>query len=116
MTQITTENPFPTRTFTVADPRTFDGDPFEVAERAVAQAAAVAGVLDQMLDAANKMARNAEMERAFIAHEEPQGSEWHNTPIGKRFEEVHQKAASIYKTLGYLKVAAGYNPRKPPKG
>jgi hypothetical protein len=113
MTQISTEDE--TTTFTIAHPRTFDGDPFEVAERAVRQAHAVSVVLDNMLDAAYKMARNAEMERAFIAHEEPQGSLFNHTPLGKRFVALTADVTKIRGALKGLAVAAGYNPRKPPK-
>lgn len=104
---------FPTMTFTVADPRTFDGDAYEVAERALNQAAAVAAVLEQMLDAADKMARNAEMERAFAFHEEPKGSEWRGTPQGRALAGVMANATAARKALKVLTQAAGYNPRKP---
>lgn len=107
------EETFPTRTFTVADPRTFDGDPYEVAERALKQAAAVAVVLEKMLDAADKMARNAEMERAFAAKEEPKGSEWRSTAQGKRLAGVMEAAAEMRKALKVLAQAAGYNPKRP---
>ncbi len=101
------------RTFTVADPRTFEGDPYEVAERAVRQAAAVAAVLAHLLDATEKMARNAEMERAFANHEQPKGSEWPNTPQGIRFAAVSDCVDSVQKSLGVLAVAAGFNPKAP---
>ena len=106
---------FPTMTFTVVDPRNMAGDPFEVAERAVRQAHAVSVVLDNMLDAAYKMARNAEMERAFIAHEEPQGSLFNRTPLGRRFVALTADVTKVRSALKGLALAAGYNPRKPPK-
>jgi hypothetical protein len=115
MTQHTDKARFPTATFTVADPRTFEGDPYEVAERALKQAAAVAGVLAQMIDAADKMARNAEMERAFANHEEPKGSDWPNTPQGKILHEVETQSGTIANRLTVLARAAGYNPKRPPK-
>ena len=110
-----TEQPFPTTTFTVADPRTFDGDPYEVAERALKQAAGVALVLEQMIDAASKMACNAEMERAFANHEEPKGSDWPNTPQGKALADIRTRAHYAYEKLKFLAVAAGYNPKRPPR-
>ncbi len=112
MTQIEQERYAP-RTFTVADPRTFEGDPYEVAERACRQAAAVATVLEQLLDPTEKMARNAEMERAFAAHEEPKGSEWPNTAQGKRFAALAEEVATVRKSLGILATASGYNPKAP---
>lgn len=110
-----TEQPFPPTTFTVADPRTFDGDAYEVAERALRQVAAVAGVLEQMLDPADKMARNAEMERAFANHEAPQGSEWPRTPQGKVMTNVKRDVALTKLRLRTLAQAAGFNPRNPLK-
>lgn len=110
-----TEQPFAPQTFTVADPRTFDGDPYEVAERAVRQCYAVALLLGAMLEPANKMARNAEMERAFAHHEQPQGSQWPQTPQGLRFQRVGRDLEAVQEALKGLTVAAGYNPRRPPK-
>ena len=115
MTQQEELKAFEPVTFTVTDPRTFDGDPYEVAERALKQAAAVAGVLERMLDAADKMARNAEMERAFALHEEPQGSEWPNTPQGSKMARIHKTTVEIRKALTVLSRAAGYNPKNPPR-
>lgn len=109
------ETLFPPVTFTVADPRTFDGDPYEVAERALRQAAAVAGVLERMIDAADKMARNAEMERAFANHEEPKGSDWPRSPQAKVLIKVKREAALAKLRLNTVAQAAGYNPRNPPK-
>jgi len=114
MTQVT-EQTFEPVTFTIADPRTFDGDPYEVAERACKQAAGVAAVLDRLLEATDKMARNAEMERAFAYHEEPQGSEWPNSALGKRFGQVRKDVATLVATLNGLAMASGYNPKRPNK-
>lgn len=111
-----TESQFKPMTFTVTDPRTFDGDPYEVAERALKQAAGVAAVLEKMLDAADRMACNAEMERAFAAHEDPQGSEWRNTPQGARMARIAKDVGNVRKGLNVMAQAAGYNPKKPPRG
>ena len=115
MTHITDTAYFPTVRFVVADPRTFDGDPYEVAERALKQAAGVASILEQMIDAADKMARNAEMERAFANHEDPKGSEWPRTVQARKLGAIKIAAADHKRTLLALAQAAGYNPRKPPK-
>jgi hypothetical protein len=106
---------FRPQTFTVADPRSMDGDPYEVAERAVRQAHGVALILSQMMDAVDKMACNAEMERAFAYHEEPRGSEWDESPQGRRFKQVREQIEATAKSLAVLAVAAGYNPKNPPK-
>ena len=49
--------------FVLADPRRMDGTPYQVAERAIRQVAAAAIRLSEALDAADVMARNAELER-----------------------------------------------------
>lgn len=110
-----TELRYKTVTFTVVDPRTMDGNPYEVAERATKQMAGVASVLHQMIDATEKMARNAEMERAFANRQDPQGSEWPNTPQGKMWARVDADTARLVNTLKALTLAAGYDPKHPPK-
>lgn len=116
VTQIETEQAFATQTFTITDPRTFDGDPYEVAERAMRQAHGVSVILDEMLDAAYRMARNAEMERSFANHEDPKGSEFDSTPLGKRLRKTMTDVTDFRNTLRSLAIAAGYNPRaKVPK-
>lgn len=114
MTQ-NTELRYKTVTFTVVDPRSMDGNPYEVAERAVKQMQGVASVLHAMTDATEKMARNAEMERAFANRQEPQGSEWPNTPQGKLWAKVDADIAKLVLTLKALTSAAAYDPKHPPK-
>jgi hypothetical protein len=110
MTQNTNDR-YPTRTVAVADPRTFDGDPYEVAERAVRQLAAILALAESMFEATDKMARNAEMERAFAAHEDPKGSEWRSTPLGRRIDAIDSSNTENRIALEKLAVAAGYNPK-----
>jgi hypothetical protein len=114
MTQ-NTEQRYKTVTFTVVDPRTMDGNPYEVAERAIKQMAGVASVLKAMVDATEKMARNAEMERAFANRQEPQGSEWPNTPQGKAWARLDTDVTIIIQALNTLGTAAAYDPKRPPK-
>lgn len=105
------------KTFTIADPRTFEGDAFEVADRAVAQAEAVARLLGQMLPKVTLMTRNAELERAIISGDDlPEtASGYPESPQGKLIERIEDKTASVYKSLGALRAAAGYNPKAPIK-
>lgn len=113
MTHTTDDELFPTTTFAVADPRTFDGDPYEVAERSVRQLSAVVGVAEALFDATDKMARNAEMERNIIDTGEPMGSEWRESPLGKQLGNVGEELAALRKRLAALAQAAGFNPRAP---
>lgn len=101
--------------FSIADARTFDGDPFDVADRAVRQAAAVAVILVEALDGAKLMARNAEMERQLQATGECSAEAWQEGPQGRRFATIQQNAEDAVKALTVLAQAAGYNPKHPPK-
>lgn len=100
------------KTFTVVDPRSFDGDPFEVAERAAKQAEAVARVLSGTIETANIMARNAQMERNLIDGDDAAASEWDESLHGKRFAAQAEAAREIEKQLGILGKGAGFNPKK----
>lgn len=98
--------------FTVVDPRTFEGDPFEVADRAVAQAQAVARVLVGCTETASIMARNAEMERNLMASAEAGASEWDDSLYGKRWNALKEALRRVEKELGTLGKAAAFNPKK----
>lgn len=101
-----------TKTFTVADPRTFDGDPYEVAARAVAQAEAVARILVHCTETASIMARNAQLERNLIeTPHDARAPEWDESPQGKRFVELAKTAETIQKNLKVLGKAAAFNPK-----
>lgn len=103
-----------TQTFVVADPRQFDGDPFEVAERACLQAAAVADVLEAAIQSAELMARNAEMTRNLQeTKDDARAAEWDGGAQHKRFEEALSHAADVGRALNQLSKAAGFNPKAP---
>ncbi len=102
---------------TVIDPRDFDGDPYQVAERAVAQAKAVARILTDNLDAVNKMARNAELERLLAAGEwdsdelRDKAHGWDESPQGRQFVAINDELSSIIQRLERLEKAVAYNPK-----
>lgn len=104
-----------TKLIAVADPRTFDGDPFEVAARASQQAESLAKLLAHTIEGATLMARNAEMERNLQAGDEPGAAGWDGSAQGKKFARAVLQARDLELTLRALSIAAGYNPRKPPK-
>lgn len=107
----------PTEQFAVTDPRTFDGDPFEVAARACRQAEAVARILAQVAEGAELMARNAEMERNLIASggEEAGASLWDGSPQARQFRKIIEEGREAEQRLKVLGKAAGFNPKRPPK-
>lgn len=103
------------KTFTITDPRLYDGDPFDVAQRACLQAAALARLLTQSLEGANVMARNAQMERELQAEDEPNAAGWPDTAQGRRFAKLIQLSKEFEQVLALLAKASSYNPKKPPK-
>lgn len=103
-------------TFSVTDPRHFDGDPFEVADRACKQAEAVSRVLATAATTATIMARNAELERnLYTTPEDARAEEWEDSVQARQFAQVHKAAKQVERALGILGKAAAYNPRNPPK-
>jgi hypothetical protein len=103
-------------TFSITDPRHFDGDPFEVAERACRQAEAVARVLATATQTATIMARNAELERNLMTTpEDARAEEWEDSLQARRLAQVHKASKQVERALGVLGKAAGYNPKRPAK-
>lgn len=101
--------------FVLADPKNFDGDPFDVATRAVAQAAAMATLLYKAIEDAEITARNAEMERNLGANLPAGAEKWETSPQGKRYDELKRAALVFEKRIGALVLAASFNPKKPIK-
>lgn len=104
------------QTFTVADPRSFDGDPYEVAERAFLQAAAVATILAACIDNAAIMARNAQLERNLQeTKNDARASEWEDSAQSRAINRNLHEARGLVRSLQAAAKAAGFNPKKPPK-
>lgn len=100
-----------TQTFTIADPRTFDGDPYEVAERAVAQAEALVKLSTQAVYDAWVMARNAELERQIVATGEPNATEFEQGIHGRKFADLITQFQEAQTTLAMLRRSAAFNPK-----
>ena len=107
--------PQETKHFTVSDPTTFDGDPFEVAERAMRQAGAVAGVLRDALEGAYGMVQNAEMERQIYATGDADVKAFEKSPQARRLGVLIDESEAIVKACAVMARAAGFNPKHPPK-
>jgi hypothetical protein len=101
--------------FTVADPRTFEGDPFEVAERAVRQAGAIAEVLQDTLASTRLMVRNAQLERELLTDGECDAAGFDESPQGRKLSEIVRTTEGAIKSLNFLVQAASYNPKHPPR-
>ena len=100
---------------TFTDPRSFDGNPYDVAERAIAQCAGILKVYDQALEGAWLMTRNAEMERNLATQKPPAGDEFLDTPQGRQFVKLSELLKESNRILGVLQVAAAYDPKHPPR-
>lgn len=101
-----------TKTFVITDPRTFDGDPYEVAERAVRQAEAVAKLLLQSIDGARLMARNAQMERDLALHGQCDAPAYDESAEGRRFATIKEAIEECERKLKPLAAAVRYNPKE----
>lgn len=100
---------------TFTDPRTFDGDPYDVAERAVAQCAGILDLYGRALDVAMLMARNAHMERNLALQRPPAGAGYLDTVEGKLFLRLSKAIDEARKTLSTLEKAVAFNPKHPPR-
>jgi hypothetical protein len=104
------------KTFTVTDPREFDGDPYQVAERAVKQLRGIFAVADHNLTAVDLMVRNAELERLLATgvdgdelREKANG--WPESPQGRKLAAIQQDVVKALDALASLEKAAAYNPK-----
>lgn len=101
---------------TIADPRTFDGNPFEVAARSVAQLEGLIMFTRAAVPTAELMARNSEMTRRIDAGEPPEGDRWAEEPQGRQWKALRDELERVEKRLRAMKQAAGHDPKHPPKG
>lgn len=106
MTQINTQH------FSATDPREFDGDPFEVADRAVAQIKGVIDVALTLAPATILMVRNAELERRIIRDEDPDAAGWPETTEGRRWSDIEADLRSATDKLTVLQRVAAFNPKR----
>lgn len=103
------------KTFTIADPRSFDGDPFDVAERAALQTAALFKLATESLEGTRLMVRNAELERQLLTGAECDAPGFDTSPQGKKLAALAELGNGAVRTLETLAKAAAYNPKNPPR-
>ena len=101
--------------FILADPRRMDGTPYQVAERAIRQVAAAAIRLSEALDAADVMARNAELERTTALDPEadlkPVAMNWPTGPQGRLLREADAALVTAANKLELAAAAASWDPK-----
>lgn len=110
-----TENQTQT-TIVYTDPHYFDGDPYQVAEKAARQAGKLALLLDRALADADNLARNAALERC---KDEPEmvatAAEWDESAHARQFAWARGEAQKIVRRLAVLSKAVSFNPKNPPR-
>lgn len=98
-------------TLVVTNPTNYDGDPFEVADRAVRQAAALARAYVAAVESARLMARNSELERQLMRDGACDAVGWEDTVEGKRYAKLIEQGRTHVRTLDILVKVAGFNPK-----
>ena len=96
----------------VADPREFEGDPYEVAERAVAQLSGLADVLRTHLDTVEMLVLNAYMERQNDTKNPIDAAAWYDTAEYRNWQNVIAAADTLEHKLQAAQGAAAYNPKR----
>lgn len=101
------------RTITIQDPRNFDGDPYQVAERAIAQLGGVIKAAQDIYEPTMLMVRNADLERSLAADVplDEIAPSWPESPQGRSLSKIADDLGAIQLRLIALHKAAGYNPR-----
>jgi hypothetical protein len=101
--------------FTYLDPRSFDGTPYQVAERACNQAAALVSLAIQAAEDANVMARNAELSRGMALDAEADtrqaALDWEESPQGSMLAATTTELERCARILGAVGQAAAYDPK-----
>lgn len=98
---------------TIQDPREFDGDPYQVAQRAIRQLHALVALSAEILEPTDLMARNAELERQLAFGNElgDAGKEWPESPQGRNLADVREMLGMAEARLTLLEQAVAFNPK-----
>lgn len=102
-------------TFVVTDPRTFDGNSYEVAGRALAQLRGLYALIELSIEPTRLMVRNAELSRQIDNDEAPDAAAWESGPQARILREISDNASETREMLRVLERAASYNPKDPPR-
>lgn len=103
-----------THTLAVSDPREFDGNPYEVAERAIRQLQGLAKLIELSLPATDKMARNAQMERDIALDLPADAASWPQSPQARLLARIAEQNADHVRVLEQLAKAVAFDPKHPP--
>lgn len=101
----------PPKHFTIVDPRTFDGNPYEVAERAILQTTALLNLAVNSIDSTAMMALNSDLERQLALGEE---SDPTTSVLFRRLCGIQVQLSELARQLEVIRRAAVYDPKHPP--
>lgn len=101
---------------TITDPRQFDGDPYQVAERSVKQLSAMVRLVITTADATGLMVRNSELERCLASGMDAEAlravaNGWSESPQGRILSDLAKALENAEARLRTLERAASYNPK-----
>lgn len=100
------------RTFTIADPATYEGTPYEVAARALAQVQALVVIAKDALEQSEPMIRNAELSRhLYDTPDDARADEWEDSVQKRKLDASAADLTKIARELSVLGMAAGFDPR-----
>lgn len=103
-------------TYTYHDPsRTFDGTPYEAAQKAVVQTSQVVKLLQRAVADTTIQVRNAHMQRSLDTGGDPDAEGWEDSAQKRLLVGFSNSLNHMYIRLGTLHKAAGYDPKNPPK-
>lgn len=101
---------YETRKYVIADPRNFEGNPYEAAAKAMAQIEALIEQIQNLLPTTRIIVRNAELERQMISGE-PNPTAWERGPQGRKLDYLASELSAAQAAAHSLKAAAGFDPR-----
>lgn len=103
----------PPKNLVVLDPRTFDGDPYQVAVRSIQQLIALLDVLGENLDTSALMVRNADLEKELALGNKlgDAGKLWHDSPLGRQLLIISKQLEDSKRRLGSIEKAVGFDPK-----
>lgn len=104
-----------TTTFTYTDPRLFDGNPYEVAEKATNQALSALRLAGRAMADAKVLVRNSYLQRQIDTSEDGGiSTPFDKSGEGRAWESLLANRRDIERRLPNLAKAAGYDPAHPP--
>lgn len=100
------------RTITITNPAEYDGTPYEVAYRALAQVQGLAMLTRDALSGSEIMVRNAELSRnLYTTPDDARAEEWDGSVQKRKLDALHADLDRIVRELSNLSRAAGFDPR-----